>query len=92
MLTEPKPQVWFDAGPPRKPGAVRLDARTRMLYDDRHIFINGEALRAGGRDASLMRGLADTRAMNAENCARLSAPAAALLDDWVAAGWVRQGV
>jgi hypothetical protein len=25
--------------------------RTRMLYDDRHVFINGEAFRVGGRDA-----------------------------------------
>ncbi len=90
MLTEPKPQVWFDAGAPRTPGGVRLNARSRMLYDDRHVFINGEALRAGGRDASLMRKLADTRALGAADCARLSAPAAALLDDWVAAGWARQ--
>ena len=90
MLTEPKPQVWFDAGAPRTPGGVRLNARSRMLYDDRHVYINGEALRAGGRDASLMRKLADTRALGAADCARLSAPAAALLDDWVAAGWARQ--
>ncbi len=90
MLTEPKAQVWFDGGAPRRAGAVRLDARSRMLYDDRHVFINGEALRAGGRDAGLMRRLADTRALGAGECARLSAPAAALLDDWVAAGWVRQ--
>ncbi len=90
MLTEPKPQVWFEAGAPRRAGAVRLDARSRMLYDDRHVFINGEALRAGGRDAGLMRRLADTRALGAADCARLSAPAAALLDEWLAAGWLRQ--
>ncbi len=90
MLTEPKPQVWFEAGAPRRAGAVRLDARSRMLYDERHVFINGEALRAGGRDAGLMRKLADTRALGATDCARLSPAAAGLLDDWVAAGWVRQ--
>jgi 50S ribosomal protein L16 3-hydroxylase len=90
MLTEPKPQVWFEAGAPRRAGAVRLDARSRMLYDERHVFINGEALRAGGRDAGLMRQLADTRVLGAADCARLSPSAAALLDDWVAAGWVRQ--
>jgi 50S ribosomal protein L16 3-hydroxylase len=90
LLTEPKPQVWFEAGPARTPGAVRLDARSRMLYDTRHVFINGEALRAGGRDARLMRKLADTRSLAAADCARLSAPAAALLDGWVAAGWLRQ--
>ena len=91
MLTEPKPQVWFEAGAPRAPGAVRLDARSRMLYDARHVFINGEALRAGGRDAGLMRKLADARVLSGADCARLTAPAAELLDAWVAAGWVRQG-
>ena len=90
MLTEPKARVWFDRGAPRRPGAVRLDARTRMLYDGRHVFINGEALRAAGRDAVLMRRLADTRTLGAVDCARLSPPAAALLDEWAAAGWVRQ--
>jgi 50S ribosomal protein L16 3-hydroxylase len=89
MLTEPKPQVWFQDGAPRAAGAVRLDARTRMLYDDRHVFINGEALRASGRDAGLMRQLADTGVLSAADCARLSLPAAGLLDDWCAAGWVR---
>ncbi len=91
MLTEPKPQVWFDAGAPRTAGAVRLDARSRMLYDERHVFINGEALRAGGRDAGLMHKLADTGALDAADCARLSPPAAGLLDEWALAGWVRQG-
>jgi 50S ribosomal protein L16 3-hydroxylase len=90
LLTEPKPQVWFETGAPRVAGGVRLDARSRMLYDDRHIFINGEALRAGGRDASLMRKLADTRALAAADCRRLSALAAELLDGWLAAGWVHQ--
>ena len=44
---------------------VRLDRRTRMLYDERHVFINGESFRAGGRDATLMRRLADRRALDA---------------------------
>jgi 50S ribosomal protein L16 3-hydroxylase len=69
---------------------VRLDSRTRMLYDARHVFINGEALRAGGRDAKLMRQLADTRALTAAECARLSEDARGLLGDWAQAGWVRQ--
>jgi 50S ribosomal protein L16 3-hydroxylase len=70
---------------------MRLDARSRMLYDGRHVFINGEALRAGGRDAGLMRKLADTGTLDAADCARLSPPAAGLLDEWALAGWVRQG-
>jgi len=59
-LTEPKPNVWFEAGeaPPRWQSLV-LDPRTRMLHDRRHVFINGEAWRAAGADARLMRRLAD---------------------------------
>ena len=29
--------------------AVRLDRRTRMMYDAQHIFINGESYRAGAK-------------------------------------------
>ncbi|MDB5752933.1 MAG: hypothetical protein JWP65_3354, partial [Ramlibacter sp.] len=59
-LTEPKAGVWFAAAPaPRRLDAVVLDARTRMLHDSRHVFVNGESWRAGGRDATLMRRLAD---------------------------------
>ena len=91
LLTEPKPQVWFEGGAAVQPGAVRLDARSRMLYDARHVYFNGEALRAAGRDAGLMRRLADARCLSAAERARLSAEAAALLDDWIAAGWVHGG-
>jgi 50S ribosomal protein L16 3-hydroxylase len=87
-LTEPKPRVWFDAGgTARGSGAVRLDARTRMMYDDRHVYINGEAYVAQGRDARLMRGLADQRSLSAADARHLGRAAAALLDEWVAAGW-----
>ena len=91
LLTEPKPQVWFDA--PTEPvdavhAGVVLSARTRMLYDEQHVFINGEALRAGGRDAKLMRRLADTRALSAADCGALSEGARSLLADWADAGWV----
>jgi 50S ribosomal protein L16 3-hydroxylase len=87
-LTEPKPRVWFTAGgPARGSGAVRLDARTRMMYDARHVYLNGEAYRAQGGDALLMRRLADERGLAAADARRLGKAAAALLDEWVAAGW-----
>jgi 50S ribosomal protein L16 3-hydroxylase len=87
LLTEPKPRVWFQAGS-AAPGAVRLDAATRMLYDGQHVFINGEAFVAGGRDARLMHWLADQRRLGAAQRQRLSAGAQALLADWLAAGWL----
>ena len=91
-LTEPKPRVWFDA-PTRRvalAGAVALDRRTRMMYDDRHVFINGESFRAGGLDARLLRQLADRRCLEAGEVARLSAEARDALHDWARAGWLQK--
>ena len=86
VLTEPKPRVWFEAGEDAG-GALRLDVATRMMYDSRHLFINGESFLASGRDARLLRGFADTRHLPAADRSRLSAPAQELVGDWVAAGW-----
>lgn len=87
-LTEPKPSVWFE------PGAaggmierVVLDRRTRMMYDEKHIFINGESYRAAGRDATLMRRLADQRALPPADLSRASDEALELIASWCEAGW-----
>ncbi|HEY0821281.1 MAG TPA: cupin domain-containing protein [Rhizobacter sp.] len=89
VLTEPKPQVWFEAGDSVAEGrGVTLDRRTRMMYDERHVFINGEAFRAAGRDAGLMRHLADERALSAAQLVRLSDDARELLEQWALAGWL----
>lgn len=88
LLSEPKPQVWFPGGVALKRGqGVRLDRRTRMLYDDHHVFINGESFRAAGRDARAMRQLADERRLDASAIAKLSDDARELLSQWVLAGW-----
>lgn len=88
-LTEPKPKVWFDAGGELAAGcAVRLDDRSRMMYDPAHVFLNGESYRAGGRDARLMRSLADARELCAKDVGRLSEGARELLSEWVEDGWL----
>lgn len=90
-LTEPKPRTWFEPSEPAAVGPatrVVLDRRTRMLYDERHVFINGESYRAAGADARLMQLLADQRELAAGQLARASADAQALLLDWCEAGWV----
>lgn len=88
-LSEPKPQVWFDESPPiGSQCGVVLDIRTRMLWDRWHVFINGESYRAAGRDAALMRRLADQRFLSAADRARLGPEAAGLLDEWAGAGWL----
>ena len=106
-LTEPKPQVWFEGadvvdadtsasasdGPLATPSpGVRLDARSRMLYDDRHIYLNGDSWRAAGRDARLLHALADRRHLGARERASLSADAREVVQDWVDAGWAHDEV
>ena len=88
-LTEPKPRVWFEGrGPAGRGQRLALDPGTRMLYDARHVYINGESFRAAGRDASLIQGLADQRSLAGADYQRLSAPARALVQEWVDAGWL----
>ena len=91
VMTEPKPHTWFDEPDQAwAPGALSLDRRTRMMYDDRFVFINGEGLRAAGADARLMRRLADRRALSAREVQRASPEAQALLGDWHDAGWLHR--
>ncbi len=88
-LSEPKPQVWFDESEPILPNCgVALDIRTRMMWDQWHVFINGESFRAAGKDATLMRRLADQRFLSAADRSRLGQQAAQLLDEWACAGWL----
>jgi 50S ribosomal protein L16 3-hydroxylase len=51
------------------------------------VFINGESYRAAGRDATLMRRLADERQLTARELARASDDALELLSSWCDAGW-----
>ncbi len=91
-LTEPKPRVWFEAGAGLVDGqGARLDHRSRMMYDKAHVFINGESFRAGGRDARLMRVLADSHQLTAKQLSQLSPGARELLDQWAEDGWVQAG-
>lgn len=92
VLSEPKPGVWFDpSSDDAQPSAdgLQLDHRTRMLYDGRFVFINGDSFRASGRDARLMRSLANQRRLSGRDIAVLSADARALLEQWQHAGWLR---
>ncbi len=92
-LTEPKASVWFD--PPTRrvdlSKGLRLDRRSRMMYDTRHVYLNGEAFRAAGRDATLMQRLADRRGLDAGEVSRLGRQARALVALWAQAGWLHGG-
>ena len=91
MLTEPKPQVWFQTtgeGPDVAGCGVRLHRATRMMFDHHGIYINGESFRGEGQDVDLMRTLANQRKLDAHQVARLGEGARSLLQTWVDDGWV----
>jgi len=90
-LSEPKAQVWFEGSQSANDAGrgVRLDRRTQMLYDEAHIFINGESFLAKGRDAALMRVLADQQRLSESMLKQLSAGARDLLAQWVEDGWLQ---
>lgn len=88
VLTEPKPQVWFEErSSPALLRGVRLDRRTRMMYDEHHLFVNGESFRVGGRDARLLARLADARGLTESEVAGLGRSAREELASWVRQGW-----
>ena len=92
-LCEPKAQVVFEPASPRECAArltqgVRLDRRTRMAYDEQHVYINGESYRASGADARLMRTLAAERRLAVAAVTHASAAARDLLTEWRDAGWL----
>lgn len=90
-LTEPKGNVWFDP-PEDEPDllqtGVALDRRSRMMYDAGHIYMNGESYRASGKDARLMRQLADARQLTPRQLASASDAAIELLNNWYDDGWL----
>jgi 50S ribosomal protein L16 3-hydroxylase len=98
-LTEPKPAIRFaapahpvDEGFFRRAAARRgiaLDARTQLLYDERHLFINGESMAwppGAIAIASAMKKLANERCLAAGEL-RSSAPIS-LLYRWYCHGFV----
>jgi 50S ribosomal protein L16 3-hydroxylase len=88
-LSEPKPQVWFEPNDDASwPCALHVHGRSRMLYDERCVYVNGESFVAGGRDAWLLRRLADARHLSRADVQRLSPNAAELVREWLCAGWL----
>jgi 50S ribosomal protein L16 3-hydroxylase len=77
LLSEPKPEVFLE--PPTSPlsraafarriagrtGGVRLDRRSRMLYDAENVYLNGSIIAAVARHPALMQ-LADRRMLPAD--------------------------
>lgn len=90
FLSEPKAQVWFEAQAlPRTLKGLRLDRKSKMLYDDDFVFINGESWRCKGADAKYLRLLADQRFLEAAQVAKASPALKGLLQEWLQAGWLQ---
>jgi 50S ribosomal protein L16 3-hydroxylase len=73
---------------PEQLASVRLDRQSKMMYDDHHIFLNGESWRAAGKDATLMRQLANARALTVAEMRQASPAALDLLMEWCDDGWL----
>ena len=89
FLSEPKSSVWFESqATPHQLGAVRLDDKSKMLYDKDFVYMNGESWRCQGADARCLRRLADQRGLNEYEMRRASEEVQQLLLSWVASGWL----
>jgi 50S ribosomal protein L16 3-hydroxylase len=88
-LTEPKQNVWFDAGKaPKKYQALRLDRRSRMMYDAKHVYLNGDSWKVAGKDAKLLRKLADARALTAADLVAVSPALTTAFGQFIEQGWL----
>lgn len=91
LLSEPDAEARFVPAsvPSGAGGGLVLDRSSRMLYDRWHVFINGESFLAGGRDAVLMRRLADRARLTLREVESLSPAAHGLLEQWQDDGWLQ---
>jgi len=88
-LSEPKAQVWFEAQLSQDiSSGVVLGRKTKMLYDDRCIYINGESWRCAGADAKSLRQLADKKFLSPKQIQTASTELSELLQNWLQAGWL----
>jgi 50S ribosomal protein L16 3-hydroxylase len=61
-----------------------------MLYDERSLYINGECLPVTGKDAALLRRLANDRRLDDRAARAAGAATRTLLADWFRAGWLHR--
>lgn len=100
-MSEPKQNVFFDA--PSRPLALpaflaklkrsdaELDPKTRLLYDRRNYYINGEDAPLNAALRRELQSLANTRTVDRQISVTLShdSPVTHLLYEWYCAGWMR---
>jgi len=100
-MSEPKQNVFFDTpsrplAPPAfltklKVRGAELDPKTRLLYDQRNFYINGENAPLTAALRREIQNLANTRLIAPQISVTLShdSPVTHLLYEWYCAGWMR---
>jgi 50S ribosomal protein L16 3-hydroxylase len=88
-LTDPKAGVYFEEGSlPKKFSSITLHPATRMSYDVRHMFINGQSFKCSGADAKLLRKLANERQLSATELIAGSAALMPAIGEFAKEGWL----
>jgi 50S ribosomal protein L16 3-hydroxylase len=88
-LTDPKAGVYFEEGKlPKTYATLKLAAATRMSYDAKHMFINGQSFKCAGTDAKLLRKLADERLLSATELRAGSAALTSAIGEFAKEGWL----
>lgn len=94
-LSEPKPHIFFE--PPEKPWTIKrfqqcikesgiaLDLKTQILCQGSDIYINGEAVQVDADIYPILRSLADSRQLQADN---LPDDASKLMYQWYLDGYL----
>lgn len=97
-LSEPKAAVYFE--PPKKrftvkkfiqmavQRGVKLSRKSRMLYADRDLFVNGESFTMRRNDAPILTALADNRYLDGQALIAANDDVIDALHQWYEAGWL----
>jgi 50S ribosomal protein L16 3-hydroxylase len=92
-LTQPKPKVVFQ---PQQltsslpPGmGLTFAPQTQMIYDDQHIYVNGDSWQMQGRDAVLLKYFADHRVLSSAQIDKASPVVRAWLLQLLDIGWIQ---
>jgi 50S ribosomal protein L16 3-hydroxylase len=97
-LSEPKNNVFFE--PVAKPlsaakfaqaaerRGIALSRKSRMLYHDTNLFVNGEPLSMPASDAAILSTLANTKQLDGKQLASCSEDAKETFYQWYQDGWI----
>ncbi|MGN6703430.1 MAG: winged helix domain-containing protein, partial [Burkholderiaceae bacterium] len=65
-----------------------LSPKSRMLYADNVLFLNGESYQMGMQDRALLKRFADLRALEPADIAGASTDVREALHQWYGDGWL----